>query len=40
MKLNHTGHEVYKVLGLLVTLKSLFFNGFMAVTSHLYFICA
>ena len=28
------------VLGLLVTLKSLFFNGLIAVTGHLYFICA
>ena len=28
------------VLGLLVTLESLFFNGLMAVTGHLYFICA
>ena len=28
------------VLGLLVTLKSLFFNGLIAVTCHLYFICA
>ena len=28
------------VLGLLVTLKSLCFNGLIAVTGHLYFICA
>ena len=28
------------VLGLLVTLKRLFFNGLIAVTGHLYFICA
>ena len=28
------------VLGLLVTLKSLFFNGLVAVTGPLYFICA
>ena len=28
------------VLGLLVTLTSLFFNGLIAATGHFYFICA
>ena len=28
------------VLGLLVTLTSLFFNGLIAITGYFYFICA
>ena len=40
MKLNHTGHEVYKCARVAGHTKSLFFNGLVAVTGPLYFICA
>ena len=40
MKFNHTGHEVYKCAGVAGHTKILCFNGLIAVTGHLYFICA
>ena len=39
MKLIHTGHEVYQWARVAGHTKSLFFNGLIAVTGHLYFIC-
>ena len=40
MKVNHTGHEVYQCARVAGHTKKFVSNGLIAVTGHLYFMCA